>query len=625
MSIGAFLPIADRWRHSSGVDGEAIEDLVFRRLCERRGLVDRGFVEARVGSAGEASVALALAGELPWPATEDEPALLGALHERYRADRRFGGAFFTPAYVAAYIIERGLSDGTVVDPACGGGVFLIAALRALRRQQPRTPASRLLAEHVYGVDLDPGAIVATRRSLLLELGVPLHDAPDLACNLTCADALTTWDGADFSTVVGNPPYHRERDGRGRLEAVASSDWGRRHRRARMDYWYYFLHRGLDALRPGGKLSFIVSAYWTGATGAASVVETLRDTVQVEEIFDLADAPIFDGVSGRHLILTVIKRAAGDPILIKRLPDRHTGTPAPYLRGERPATARLRAPADLFRGGVVALRSGDPVLRCLDTVPPLEAIGTVRQGIAENPATINARTNRRYGERWSVGSGVFVLSGAELAALALDQRQRRIVVPYHALGDIGRWRLAPPSRWLIYATAATWPNLEDAPTLAAHLRRYRPIMEARRETANGRRAWWHLHWPRDASLWGQQKLIALQMAPRPSFAVAERAAYVSFSANVVLLDEVQESLHYVAAVLNSSLLARWFDVHGKRRGVGLDISGSLLRRAPVRRIDFEVPRQRSLHDECADLARRRMNGAAGLDGAIDAAVEALYEV
>jgi len=42
-------------------------------------------------------------------------------------DRRRRGAFFTPPDVATALVGHGVGGGTVVDPACGAGVFLLAA------------------------------------------------------------------------------------------------------------------------------------------------------------------------------------------------------------------------------------------------------------------------------------------------------------------------------------------------------------------------------------------------------------------------------------------------------------------------------------------------------------------
>ena len=56
----------------------------------------------------------------------------------------------------------------------------------------------------------------------------------------------------------------------------------------MDYWYYFLHRGLDLLRENGRLSFIVNSYWTASAGAAKLIQRLEQETTLEEILLLEE-------------------------------------------------------------------------------------------------------------------------------------------------------------------------------------------------------------------------------------------------------------------------------------------------------------------------------------------------
>jgi hypothetical protein len=145
------------------------------------------------------------------------------------------------------------------------------------------------------------------------------------------------------------------------------------------------------------------------------------------------------------------------------------------------------------------------------------------------------------------------------------------------------------------------------------------MEARRETKRGANAWWHLHWPRDESLFRAPKIIALQLAAEPTFAVATTPAYVPFSTNVVVPHETTpESLFYLAALLNSRPLAEWFRRHAKRRGAGLDISGHVVARAPIHRLDLTNRSDRALHDHLGVLARH------GDREELDALAAQLYE-
>jgi adenine-specific DNA-methyltransferase len=195
----------------------------------------------------------------------------------------------------------------------------------------------------------------------------------------------------------------------------------------------------------------------------------------------------------------------------------------------------------------------------------------------------------------------------LTALELPEREKSLLRPYHDLCDLGRyWMAEEPSLVLIYSTAATWPELDDFPTLRRHLERFRPILEARRETRLGLRAWWQLHWPREAGLWTAAKIIALQMSPRPAVVPATGAACVPFSANVfVPAAGTPEHLYYLSALLNSRLAWKWHLHHAKRRGVGLEINGHALAGTPIRRIDFASPADRRAHDRLVRLATRML--------------------
>jgi hypothetical protein len=203
--------------------------------------------------------------------------------------------------------------------------------------------------------------------------------------------------------------------------------------------------------------------------------------------------------------------------------------------------------------------------------------------------------------------VFVLRAEEASRLGLSDAESSLLRPYHVLADLGRYWIADSaSRRLIYSTSRTWPEERQFPLLLGHLARFRALMEARRETRLGRRAWWHLHWPRAESIWPSAKLIAVQMGPRPAFVPAIGPAYVPFSVNVFVAgNSIPEHLYYLAGLLNSRLLWNWFRHHAKRRGVGLEINGHVLAATPIRRIDMAVPADRARHDKVVDLVSRRL--------------------
>src|SRR6185503_6653749 len=106
----------------------------------------------------------------------------------------------------------------------------------------------------------PHSVVSTQYSVLGTAPLPIN-WPTAFPNVAAAGG--------FDLVIGNPPYLRERDSKREFDRIAHSPLGKRWRTARMDLWHYFLHRGLDLLKPGGRLSFIVNSYWTSSTAAAA--------------------------------------------------------------------------------------------------------------------------------------------------------------------------------------------------------------------------------------------------------------------------------------------------------------------------------------------------------------------
>jgi hypothetical protein len=573
-----------------------------------------------------------------------------------RGHRRSQGIYYTPDYIADYLTTRCLSSWRgpfpprVFDPACGCGRFLVTAARRLLEQG--LPAAEI-ACGLRGCDLDDEAVEVARRVLTLTLAPHGSNPVDgaaiaaaLASNIVCGNSLVDdlWQhdslsGAvggrvtaggesanaaspvsssglqppvsrrsSFDIILGNPPYRRELGTKELLDRIAESDFGRRYRAPRMDLWYYFLHRGIDLLAPGGRLGFVVGAYWSAGTGAARLIASIRETVHVEEIFQLDRLQVFPGVAGHHLMLVLAKPASAAPTTVRLPVFDEPGDARPYVEGRADVCSFTKSADQLFRNGLLDLEPpADGLFERLARFPTLGQLGKIRQGIAENPAAVTKAACRKHGELWQPGEGVFALTPDELERLHFPPTEQELIRPYHDLCDLGRYdRAEKPSLRLIYSTRETWPRLGDYPTLSAHLARFRPIMDARRETRQGLRTWWQLHWPREAWIWEQPKLIALQMARRPSFVPAQEATYTSFSTNVFLPGaEVCEHLNYFAAVLNSRLLWKWFRHHAKRRGVGLEINGHVLIRAPIRRIDFTSTEETAVHDRLVGLVNRML--------------------
>ena len=311
-----------------------------------------------------------------------------------------------------------------------------------------------------------------------------------------------------------------------------------------------------------------------------MIAALRDTVHVDEIFSCGKLKVFQHVSGQHMLIRVTNRTGSQPTTIKLAESATQNTAEPFINGTIPPRVFSKRSDQLFREGKVDIQPApDTFLAKFEGCAALASLGIVRQGIAENPACINKKTNLRYGNRFDVGEGVFALRPDEVANLRLTEREQELLRPYHDLCDIDRYHLAAePSLSLIYSTPSTCPDIREYPALCDHLSRFQPIMAARRETRKGTNSWWHLHWPRDEGIWKSAKILSVQMGRRPAFVPANRPVYVPFSVNVFVPHKnTRQHVNYVTGVLNSRVLWKWFQHHAKRRGAGLEINGHVLAR------------------------------------------------
>ncbi len=557
----------------------------------------------------------------------------------------------------------------ILDPACGDGAFLLSALQEVRSRSCATGRSHpfnsddhlraeveIVAAQLFGADVDPQAIHQLRRKMSAALGPGAADSPFVKEQLTShfcigdaltgpgfrstggapgtgtpADTRTTEDnesdgtagpnGIDwrrafpqtaavggFDLVIGNPPYLREKGAQAIFSRLAQSELGRRWRQPRMDLWHYFLHRGLDLLRSGGVLCYILNSYWMSARSAEPMIDRLRRETAVREIVLLGDAPIFDGVSGRHMILQVQKRPveeqhlhSDDPCRVTDLsdiPDAETllsAVSAISPAAVEPDGKRVRrVPQESLYVRGRFFPNGGPRRSAAHGQTLLGEQFEVRQGIAENPPFVTRAIREELGGGLEVGDGLFVLTSEEAASLGLSQTERTLLRPYYVARAVARFGIPPqPAHWLLYLTPRTAPDLSVLPRVFQHLSRIRPVLERRREVQRGTIAWWHLHWPREERLFLEPRILAGQMGRRPRFVYVERPAFVGFSINVIRAPQTTSlSLPAATAVLNSEWAADWFTRHAKHRGVALDISGTLLREFPFPSFDAQVERRLS---------------------------------
>ena len=214
--------------------------------------------------------------------------VIGQMYERLisSGERRRFGQFYTSPDVVDLINAFCIRDfgDRVLDPACGGGTFLVRAYsrkRTLAQSSGRPAVSHeQLLEGIFGIDV--GAFPAQLSTINLavrhlsdeanyprvakasffdaQAGIPLYDIP-LTGESTRSIALE-----EIDAVVGNPPYIRQesitRGDKSNYADLFRREWpGQTMLSGRSDIYSYFFSHAAHLLRPGGYLGFVTSIGW----------------------------------------------------------------------------------------------------------------------------------------------------------------------------------------------------------------------------------------------------------------------------------------------------------------------------------------------------------------------------
>lgn len=138
-----------------------------------------------------------------------------------RSLRKALGEFFTPQWLAERTLHKGVElagkagkSASVVDPSCGSGTFLVAALhRELAAQDIKNPKDRARStrdaiQNVVGFDINPVAVLMSRINILLALGDRLELLTEVSPRVYQADSILLPDPILGQQQLGASDFRR---------------------------------------------------------------------------------------------------------------------------------------------------------------------------------------------------------------------------------------------------------------------------------------------------------------------------------------------------------------------------------------------------------------------------------
>ncbi len=386
-----------------------------------------------------------------------------------------------------------LQNLRVVDPACGSGVFLVAAFDYLKTEYDKVnakmeelreapdlfdPDNEILAHNLYGVDVNAESVEISRLSLWLKTAKYGKELASLDHTIRVGDSLIedsnfaylehnfNWHKAfpevfangGFDVVLGNPPYVRME-----LIKLMKPYLEKRFEVAsdRADLYCYFFERGLRLLKPNGRLGYISSSTFFKTNSGKPLRKYLLKQAIIETITDFGDLQIFGGVTTYPAILTMRRGKAQENHNLRfwklnALPDDNFNKAFGEKSEGYLQTALGSTSWELESPNLRALRQ-----KIIADKPTLKQVyGSPLRGIVTglNEAFIIDRKTRDM-------------------LIKKDVKSASILKSLLKGSEIKRWRAEPRDLWIIYIPKNRI-NIDDFPAIKEHLTKFRESLRKR---------------------------------------------------------------------------------------------------------------------------------------------------
>lgn len=515
-----------------------------------------------------------------YPSDRDAPI---ALHSSgVIATQRALGATYTREWVARFMLDvagycvgRSLSAGTIVEPSCGDGVFLVEIVRRLLDDNPDVNDFGKLEFCIRAYDVSPSAVARSKervQKILQDRGFDRGVAAALVkCWINEADFLLAQEPRQIQArwVVGNPPYIRiHRILKSKRDQYRSA-WPTMS--GRSDIYVGFFEAGLACLTDDGVMVYVCSDRWMKTAYGAELRSQLVRDRNLSLVIELHEVDLFESRVLAYPAITVLKSQPQRGI-------RYIAANGKFdLLAGRRLLSNLNSDADVSDEAYEFRSLSFPGSRALGWSSGSPAdLAHHSSSEAIFPTLMESGVKVRSGMATGA-DGVYIVPKALNVESAL---MKRVVGPADLLRTGVEWQ----GRWMVspWTDTDSLASLSDFPGLAEYLESHRARLEQRYVAKLHPDQWWRtIDKPRPGE-YAQPKLLVADISTglRPHL---DSQGFVPMHSLYYLQSSCWE-LEVLGGLLMSSSVERQLKSITTKLNAGrMRVSGQFLKRI---RIPFE---------------------------------------
>ena len=548
--------------------------------------------------------------------------------------RKQDGVFYTPQYITKYIVENTVgrlcaekkaelniveddyfSDQrrqlqtkkrlldhlqqyrewllqiTILDPACGSGAFLNAALQFLMAEHKlidemeakvagatiefQGVENSILENNLYGVDINEESVGIAQLALWLRTAKPHRKLNSLNQNIKCGNSLISdpaiagdkafdwqkefpkvFEKGGFDVVIGNPPYVQLQSMGTMSDAYAKCGFETFNKSA--DLYCLFTERGYSLLKEGGLQSFIMPNKWMLVSYGKELRRFMAKT-DLQQIINFGDVQFFDEAT-IYVCIFVTRKDNKQRNDVQALSLNQKTFHGDFLN-EVP-TQLAAYPADTFGESewIIQPKAHFDILKKM-----------LQQGTAlkDMPISIYRGVLTGYNDAF------FIDEDTKERLITEDPKSAELIKPLLRGRDIQVWAPVWDNLYLLFVP---WhfPNHSDStiqgaseksendfkeryPSIYAYLENHKEKLSARNKAETGIRYEWYAlqRWAADYyEEFSRPKIMYPNMTSLFPFIYDEKGFFGNDKTFMITANDDSVNLKYITAILNSKLCKLW---------------------------------------------------------------------